>query len=115
MGRKEEIIERFGDLLDEETIELLEKHEEVRFVKIAEIKAGRVNIRGTITGIGDPEFANEIHVSDETGRIRVLVDRETYFRAEIGKEIEIYNGFAKQGKKGLEIYANRFSIVRFTE
>jgi hypothetical protein len=31
MGKREEIIERFGDLLDEETIELLEKHEEVRF------------------------------------------------------------------------------------
>lgn len=114
MDKREEITERFGDLLDEDTLEMLLKHEDV-FVKIAEIRAGRVNIRGFVTGIGDPELANEIHVSDETGRIRVLVSREIYLKAEIGKEIEIYNGFAKQGKKGLEVHANRFSIVRFLE
>lgn len=115
MDRKEEIKERFGDLIDEETLEMLANYEVLRFSKIAEIKPGRVNVRGRISGIGDPETANEIYVSDETGRVRVVVSRDIYFQADIGKEIEIYNGFAREGKKGIEIYVNRFSIARFFE
>ncbi|MEM0351053.1 MAG: hypothetical protein QXU61_04725, partial [Archaeoglobaceae archaeon] len=88
MDRKAEIMDRFGDLLDEETAELLARHEEVRFSKISEINPGRVNVRGTITGIGDPESGNEIYISDETGRIKVFVSREIYMKADIGKEIE---------------------------
>ncbi|MEM0022323.1 MAG: OB-fold nucleic acid binding domain-containing protein [Archaeoglobaceae archaeon] len=115
MDRREEIRERFGDLLDEETMEMLANYEVVSFTKIAEIKPGRVNVRGRISGIGDPEIAREIYISDETGRIRVLVSKEVYFQADIGKGIEIYNGFAKEGKKGIEVHANKFSIVRFLE
>lgn len=115
MDRIDEIRERFGDLLDDETVKILANYETVRFVKIAEIKPGRVNIRGRISGIGSPETANEVYVSDETGRVKVVVSRDIYFQADIGKEIEIYSGFAKQRKRGIEVYANRFSIVRFLE
>ncbi|MCS7143671.1 MAG: OB-fold nucleic acid binding domain-containing protein [Archaeoglobaceae archaeon] len=115
MDRREEILDRFGDLLDEETIELLVKHEKVNFEKISEIDQGRVNIRGKVSGLGDPERASEIYISDETGRIRVIVSREIYYKADIGKDVEIYNGFAREGKRGLEIHVNRFSIVRFLE
>lgn len=115
MDRREEIKERFGDLLDEETMEMLVRYEVTSFTKIAEIKPGRVNIRGKVSGIGDPESAREIYVSDETGRIRVLVSREVYFEADIGREIEIYNGFAKEGKNGIEVHVNKFSMVRFLE
>ncbi|MFN3384734.1 MAG: OB-fold nucleic acid binding domain-containing protein [Archaeoglobaceae archaeon] len=115
MGRMEEIKERFGDLLDEETMEMLANYEVVLFTKIADIKPGRVNIRGKVSGIGDPETAREIYLSDETGRIKVFVSRDVYFQADIGKEIEIYNGFAKEGKNGVEVHANKFSIVRFLE
>ncbi len=115
MDRMEEIKERFGDLLDEETMEMLANYEVVLFTKIADIKPGRVNVRGRVSGIGDPENAREIYLSDETGRIKVFVSRDVYFQADIGKEIEIYNGFAKEGKKGIEVYANKFSIVRFLE
>lgn len=118
MDRKKEIIERFGDLLDEKTIEELSTYSNsgIKFIKIGEISPGRVNIKGRVSGIGSPETANEIFVSDDTGRIRVLLwDREIYYKAEIGMNIEIYNGFAKEGKKGLEVHANRFSIVRLFE
>lgn len=115
MDRLEEIKERFGDLLDDETMEMLARYEVTSFTKIAEVKPGRVNIRGRISGIGDPDVAREIYVSDETGRIRVIVSGEVYLQADVGKEIEIYNGFAKEGKKGIEVHANRFSIIRFLE
>lgn len=118
MDRRKEIMDRFGDLLDENTIEELASYSNsgIKFTKISEIGPGRVNIKGRISGIGSPETANEIFVSDETGRIRVLLwDREIYYKAEIGMNIEIYNGFVKEGKKGLEVHANRFSIVRLFE
>ncbi|MEM4509234.1 MAG: OB-fold nucleic acid binding domain-containing protein, partial [Archaeoglobaceae archaeon] len=82
----------------------------------AEITPGRVNIKGRVSGIGDPELANELYVSDDSGRVRVMVwDKEIYYKAEIGMKIEIYNGYAKEGKKGIEVHVNKYSIVKFLE
>jgi len=117
-SRLGEIKERFGDLIDEETALELANYSpnDLEFTKISEIVPGKVNIRGRVSGIGDPEFANELYLSDETGRVRVLVwDKEIYRRAEIGAKLEIYNGYAKEGKRGIEVHVNRYSIVRFLE
>jgi hypothetical protein len=116
--RLEEIRERFGDLLDEETAKELADYspENQEFTKISEITPGRVNVRGRISGIGDPEIANEIYISDESGRIRVVVwDKEIYRKAEVGLLVEIYNGYAKEGKRGIEVHVNRYSVVKFLE
>ncbi|MDK2795752.1 MAG: hypothetical protein PWQ58_951 [Archaeoglobaceae archaeon] len=116
--RLEEIRERFGDLLDEETAKALANYSpnSQEFTRISEIVPGRVNIRGRVSGIGSPEFANEIYISDESGRVRVLVwDKEIYRRAEIGMLVEIYNGYAKEGRKGIEVHVNKYSIIKFFE
>lgn len=118
MDKLKEILDRFGDLLDQKTAEELAKYspDSQQFTKISEITPGKVNIRGRVSGIGDPEFANEIYLSDESGRVRVIVwDKEIYYKAEIGMVIEIYNGFAKEGKKGIEVHVNKYSIVKFSE
>ncbi|MEM0214651.1 MAG: OB-fold nucleic acid binding domain-containing protein [Archaeoglobaceae archaeon] len=118
MDRLKEIRERFGELLDDETAEELAKYSPngQEFTKIAEITPGRVNIKGRVSGIGDPELANELYVSDDSGRVRVMVwDKEIYYKAEIGMKIEIYNGYAKEGKKGIEVHVNKYSIVKFLE
>ncbi|MDI9610959.1 MAG: SOSS complex subunit B family protein [Archaeoglobales archaeon] len=118
MDRLKEIKERFGELLDDKTTEELSKYSPnaQEFTKVAEITPGRVNIKGRVSGIGDPELANELYVSDDSGRVRVMVwDKEIYYKAEIGMEVEIYNGYAKEGKKGIEVHVNKFSIVKFLE
>lgn len=114
----EEIKERFGDLIDDKTAEELADYspDSEKFVKISEIVPGKVNIRGKVSGIGDPEIANEIYLSDETGRVRVILwNKEIYWKAEIGMELEIYNCYAKKGSKGVEIHVNKYSSVRFLE
>lgn len=118
MDRLKEIKERFGDLIDDKTAEELAKYSPnaQEFTKISEITPGRVNIKGRVSGIGDPELANEIFISDESGRVRVVVwDKDIYFKAEIGAKVEIYNGYAKEGKKGIEVHVNKYSIVKFLE
>ncbi|MCX8172612.1 MAG: OB-fold nucleic acid binding domain-containing protein [Archaeoglobaceae archaeon] len=118
MDRLKEIKERFGELIDEKTAEELASYspEREKFTKISEIVPGKVNIRGRVSGIGDPERANEIYISDKTGRVRVVLWRkEIYYRAEIGQEIEIYNGYAKEGERGIEVHVNKYSMVKFLE
>lgn len=118
MDRLEEIKERFGELIDEETAKELANYSpnSQEFTKISEITPGRINIKGRVSGIGDPEFANEIYLSDESGRIRVILwDKEIYYKVEIGMKVEIYNGYAKEGKKGMEVHVNKYSIVKFSE
>ncbi|MCS7144579.1 MAG: OB-fold nucleic acid binding domain-containing protein [Archaeoglobaceae archaeon] len=117
-NRLKEIKDRFGDLIDEKTAEELANYSpnSQEFVKISEILPGKVNVRGRVSGIGDPDLANEIYLSDESGRVRVLIwDKEIYYKAEIGMRMEIYNGYAKEGKNGIEIHVNKYSIVKFLE
>ncbi|NHW23139.1 MAG: hypothetical protein HA489_02650 [Archaeoglobales archaeon] len=116
--RMREIKERFGDLIDEETANALARYSPnlEEFTKISEIVPGKVNIRGKVSGIGDPDIGREIYLSDETGRVRIIVwDKEVYKKAEIGMTVEIYNAYAKEGKKGMEVHVNRYSIVKFLE
>ncbi len=116
--RMREIRERFGDLIDEETANALAKYSQdlTEFTKISKIVPGKVNIRGKVSGIGDPDIGREIYLSDETGRVRIIVwDKEIYRRAEIGMTVEIYNAYAKEGKKGMEVHVNKYSIVKFLE
>jgi len=116
--RMKEIKEIFGDLIDEETANALARYSQnsQEFTKISEIVPGKVNIRGKVSGIGEPEIGKEIYLSDETGRVRIIVwNKEIYKKAEIGMTVEIYNGYAKEGKKGMEVHVNRYSIVKFLE
>lgn len=77
----------------------------------------RANLKGWVSGIGDPEEANEIFVSDGSGRIRVILEnREIYFKADIGDYVEILNGYVREGRDGeIEVYVDRNSRVRFGE
>lgn len=92
---------------------------EVTFTRISELTPKmRVNLKGWISGLGDPEEAREIFVSDERGdRIKILLEnREIYFKADIGQYIEILNGHVEQDENGnLRIYVDRNSRVRFGE
>ncbi len=95
------------------------------FDKISSIIPGsKVNIKGKISGIGElKEFKDfklaEIYVSDESGRVKVVLWNEkinVYKKADIGSEVEIYNGYAKIGKNGeLEVHIGKNSNVRFSE
>ncbi len=91
---------------------------EIEYCRISELKPEvRTNLRGWVSGIGDPEEASEISVSDESGRIRVLLEnREIYFKVDIGDYIEILNCSVRRGEGGdLEVYADRNSRVRVGE
>lgn len=90
----------------------------VEYCSISELKSEtRANLKGWVSGIGDPEEANEIFVSDGSGRIRVLLEnREAYFKADIGDYVEILNGYVREGEGGeIEVYVDRNSRVRFGE
>ncbi len=95
------------------------------FSKISSvIPESRVNLKGKISGIGIVKEVKssriaEIYVSDESGRIRVVLwnDKiDVYKKADIGDEIEIFNGYVKVGRDGeLEVHVGRNSRVRFVE
>ncbi len=89
----------------------------VEFTKIEELRPGVVNVRGRVSGIGDPEKADEIFLSDETGRAKVVLEShsELYFKVDIGDEIEVLNGVVEEGKNGLEVHVKRNSRVRVGE
>ncbi len=89
----------------------------VEFTKIGDLKPGAVNVKGRVSGIGEPEKANEIFLSDETGRVKVVLEShsELYFKVDIGDEIEIMNGIVEEGRDGLEIHVKRNSKVRVGE
>lgn len=89
----------------------------IDYTTISELKPGsRVNVRGWVSGIGDPEKAEEIHISDKTGRVRVFVNPETYFRVDIGEYVEILNGYVVESSNGeVEIQADRNSRVKVGE
>jgi replication factor A1 len=85
----------------------------VDFVNISELdeKVGeRVNVKGFVSGLGEPEKANEIYISDETGRVKVLLENESlYYAVDIGSYVEIYNALA--GEDGIYVDRNsRFSV-----
>ncbi|RLI74975.1 hypothetical protein DRO97_04535 [Archaeoglobales archaeon] len=96
---------------------------EVEFKNISSIVHGIVNIKGRVSGFGeirkidskDVEIA-EIYVSDESGRIRVLLwgDKvEIYKNLDIGDFVEIRNGYVKVGKDGdMEIHCGWKSILK---
>ncbi|WP_202318518.1 hypothetical protein [Archaeoglobus neptunius] len=88
---------------------------ETDFVEISQLekyRGRRVNLRGWVSGIGDPEKAEEIFISDKTGRVRVaLEDKEVYFKADIGSYIEVFNGIVTNGG----VYVDKNSRVRFGE
>ncbi len=93
---------------------------EIRFTEITRLLPGeRVNIRGRVSGIGDPDRAREIYVSDDTGRVRVMLwDDKTdiYYKVDIGDKIEILNGYVRVGKDGeMEVHAGKNSRVRIGE
>jgi len=74
--------------------------------EIAEKEGERVNVKGFVTGLGEPEEANEIYISDETGRIRVFLENKSfYFAVDIGSYVEIYNALVRDS----EVYVDRNS------
>jgi replication factor A1 len=84
----------------------------------------RVNLRGRVSGIGEFKTTDrfrvaEIYLSDETGRVRILLwdkNVDAYMKADIGDYIEILNGYAKVGRDGeVEVHVGRNSSVRFGE
>lgn len=96
------------------------------FIPISEIIPDeRVSIRGFITGIGRVrEFVRadgsmgrsvDIHVSDDTGRIRVILwdeHVELLERMDIGDEIEIVDALARLNDRGeIELSAGRRTLV----
>ena len=87
------------------------------FTKIRDLKPGWANVRGKVSGIGDPGKANEIFISDDTGRIRVVLEShsEIYFKVDIGDRIEILNGLIERRVDGMEIHLKRNSRVRTGE
>jgi replication factor A1 len=84
------------------------------------IKPGtRVNLRGRVSGLGKPEGRKELHVSDETGRVKVVLlgrNEEAYWDADIGSEIKIFNAKVTIEEEGkIEIYADKKSRVKLGE
>lgn len=74
--------------------------------ELAEKEGERINVKGFVTGLGEPEKANEIYISDETGRVKVLLEDESlYYAVDIGTYVEIYNALAREGV----IYVDRNS------
>lgn len=74
--------------------------------ELAEKEGERVNVKGFVTGLGEPEKAREIYISDETGRVRVLLENESfYFAVDIGTYVEIYNALIRDGA----VYVDRNS------
>ncbi len=93
---------------------------EVSFTEIAKLVPGeRVNIRGRISGIGDPARANEIYVSDSSGRVRVVLwddKKDLYFKVDIGDTVEILNCSVRISRDGeIEVHAGRNSRVKLCE
>ena len=96
---------------------------DLEFVEISRITEGVVNVKGRVSGFGgmrktskNVEIA-EIYISDESGRIRVLLwnDKvQVYKKLDIGDYIEIRNGYAKVGKDGeMEVHCGQRSALKF--
>lgn len=97
---------------------------EVEFKSISSIIPGIVNIKGRVSGFGEVRKIDsknveiaEIYISDEGGRIRVLLwgDKvNIYKNLDIGDFVEIRNGYAKVGRDGeMEIHCGWRSILKF--
>lgn len=88
----------------------------VEFTPISELLPGkRQNLKGRVSGFGDVEFAREIYVSDDTGRIKVLLweEREVYEIADIGDFVEIFNCLIKINARGeVEAHVDKRSRVK---
>ena len=92
----------------------------IEFTNISElIPEEPANIKGRISGIGDPKRANEIFISDETGRIKAILwddKREIYYKVDIGDLIEIINSRVKISRNGeMEIHIGKKSRVKLFE
>ncbi len=90
------------------------------FTEIAKLIPGdRVCISGRVSGIGDPDRANEIYVSDESGRVRVILwddKKGIFYKVDLGDCIELLNALVKIGKDGeIEVHIGRNSKVRLGE
>ncbi len=81
----------------------------------------RVNVRGRVSGFGELKVVRdrdlaEIFVSDETGRIRVLLwgeNAKLYGELDIGDEVEIYNAYPKVGWDGeIELHCGWSSLLQ---
>jgi replication factor A1 len=105
---------RRGDEINVNNLSEVEVISEFSPIKDLSDKTGkRINLRGWVSGIGDPEKADEIHISDETGRVRVrLEDSSVYRKADIGCYVEAYNVFVVSKS---EVYADRNSRVKLGE
>ncbi len=116
LKKKNEIEISVNDPADVEIIE-------IEFTKISHVVQGFVNIKGRVSGFGGVRRINsknvevaEIYVSDDNGRIRVLLwdDKVSiYKKLDIGDYLEIKNGFAKVGRDGeIEIHCGWKSTLK---
>ncbi|AEA48074.1 OB-fold nucleic acid binding domain-containing protein [Archaeoglobus veneficus] len=93
----------------------------VNFTPISKLKPlQHANVRGRVSGIGElrkvkDRLLAELYISDETGRIRLLLwdDNVTVYRqADVGDLIEAFNCFPKIGWDGeIEVHCGRSSVV----
>ncbi|MET1124953.1 MAG: OB-fold nucleic acid binding domain-containing protein [Archaeoglobaceae archaeon] len=75
----------------------------------------RFNVRGRVSGLGDVERGVEIYLSDESGRVRVLLwtQRDLYNLVDIGDCVEILNGIARLNRRGeIELHVDRRAKAR---
>ena len=81
----------------------------------------KVNVRGRVSGFGELKVVRgkdmaEIFLSDETGRVRVLLwcdNAKLYGELDIGDSVEIYNAYPKIGWDGeLELHCGWSSILQ---
>ncbi len=122
-GRRGEV-----EILDQEKRMEKSESEKREFHRISDLQARRsVNLRGYVTGIGRVRFfskkgregrVSEIHVSDDSGRIRVVLwdDKvEILRKIDIGSEVIIFNGFTRIGYDGsMEVHAGRTTDIEVT-
>jgi replication factor A1 len=118
-------VTRHGELVVSELRVIDEKISfNVDFVAISNIMPLRhVNLRGRISGLGEVRRVKmkgreatvaEVYLSDETGRVKVLLWDENayvYKKADIGDHVEIFNAYPKIGWEEVEVHCGWNSIV----
>ncbi len=102
-------------------IELPEFEPKIKFTQIEKIiPLTYVNLKGRVSGIGEVKKIRgkdvaEIYISDETGRIRLLLFDENvqiYKDVDVGDYIEVFNGFSRIGRDGeIEIHCDNETFV----
>ncbi len=85
----------------------------VNFTPLFEIAnfEGRVCVKGRISGIGESGKWYSVYLSDENGRIKMLMCRkfyEFYRRVDIGDYVEVFGCLSKGGV----LYCDFFTIIR---